>query len=283
MRRRLLVVAGKGGVGRSTVSAGLAVAAAERGAKVLAIDGLSDGGLRRALGHKPRPGIDVIDLNTEVALREYLDLYLHIPIPGLRLGPIAKAFDFLAVAAPGVREILAMGKVCNVALYDSHDLVILDAPATGHVVELLASPDTLAEMVPLGPLTKQTAWMRTMLADETTAAVVVTLAEELPVSEALDLYKRITAETSVAVRAVVANRVPRPLSDKAKREAIRLAKKKSNALGIGAKMLLDSRRRATEALEPLAAAIDVPIVTLPEHVDSDDVLTSIAPLLEELL
>ncbi len=283
MRRRLLIVAGKGGVGRSTVSAALAVAAAERGAKVLAIDGLSDGGLRRALGSKPRPGIDVIDLNTEVALREYLDLYLHIPIPGLRLGPIAKAFDFLAVAAPGVREILAMGKVCNEARKDAHDLVILDAPATGHVVELLASPDTLAEMVPLGPLTKQTAWMRTMLADEATAAVVVTLAEELPVSEALDLYKRITVETSVGVRAVVANRVPQPLSDKGQREAIRLAKKKNNPLGIGSQMLLDSRRRSTEALEPLTAAIDVPMVILPEHVTSDDVPTSIAPLLEELL
>ena len=138
LRRRLLVVAGKGGVGRSTVSAGLAVAAANRGATVLAIDGLCDGGLQRALGQKKRPGIDVMQLNTEIALREYLDLYLHIPIPGLRLGPIASAFDFLAVAAPGVREILAMGKVCNEVRRDSHDLVILDAPATGHVVELLA-------------------------------------------------------------------------------------------------------------------------------------------------
>ena len=72
-------------------------------------------------------------MDTEASLREYLKLQLRIPVVG-RIGPLAKAFDFVATAAPGVREILTVGKLCWEVRERHYDLVVVDAPASGHIV-----------------------------------------------------------------------------------------------------------------------------------------------------
>ncbi len=151
----------------------------------------------------------MLQLDTEKALDEYVRLFLRSPIPPSRVRPIARIFDYVATAAPGVREILAIGKIGHEVRARNWDVVVVDAPATGHLIELVAAPDTLAELIPVGPLADQTAWLSALLGDQaTTGAVAVTTAEELPVSETLELLARLVEETRVGLAGVVVNRVP---------------------------------------------------------------------------
>ena len=143
--RRLLVVTGKGGVGKSTVAAALALVAARQGKRVLVVDVDAKGTIADRfeagkIGFKPRevmPGISLLAMDTEASLAEYLRLNLRVPIIG-RLGPLAGMLDFVATAAPGVKEILTIGKVCwevreSIEGRADWDLVVVDAAATGHV------------------------------------------------------------------------------------------------------------------------------------------------------
>lgn len=190
------------------MAAGLAVQSAEAGARVLAIDATNDGGLDAALGGRTDL-VEVLELSTEAALDQYLDLYLPLPISPSRIGPLARIFDYVANAAPGVREILALGKVAHEAAEGPWDLVVVDSPATGHVVELLAAADNLGDLIGLGPLAEQTAWITDLVADaERSSVLVVATPEELPVVEAVELLERLKSETRVAVQAIVLNRVP---------------------------------------------------------------------------
>src|SRR3954464_8775001 len=116
--RRLLFFTGKGGVGKSTMAAATAVLAARVGKRVLLVEVDAKGDVpaqfeQRAVGFEPRevcPGVRAMAMDTEASLREYLKLNIRVPIIG-RLGPIAHALDFVATAAPGVKEILTVGKI----------------------------------------------------------------------------------------------------------------------------------------------------------------------------
>ena len=90
-----------------------------------------------------------MSMDTEASLREYLKLNLRIPVVG-RLGPVARAFDFVATAAPGVREILTVGKLCYEVREGHYDLVVVDAPATGHIISQLAAPQAINDLVKVG-------------------------------------------------------------------------------------------------------------------------------------
>ena len=208
---RVTVVAGKGGVGRSTVAAGLALASASAGERVLAVDAVDDGGLAAALGRRPAEEAqpELLRLTTEDSLAQYIDLFLPLPISPTRLGPVARILDYVAVAAPGVREILLLGKVAWELREGPWDHVVVDAPATGHVVEFLAAADNLGELIGTGPLATQTDWIADLVSDAARwRVVVVTAAEELPVTETLELIDRLRNETRAAVVGLVANRVP---------------------------------------------------------------------------
>lgn len=226
MLRPLTIVAGKGGVGRSTTAAALALNAATQGKRVLAVDVPNDGGLRAAVSSAPvedHVGIELLELSTEASLDEYVRLNLRIPIPPSRLGPIAKIFDYVATAAPGVREILTIGKIAYEVREQHWDAVIVDAPATGHVIELLAAPDTLGEVVTVGPLAAQTQWVSDLLRDPSiTGVVTVTTSETLPVSESLELLERIVDTTRVDPIGFVVNRLPDLLDDAGYDEAAAL-------------------------------------------------------------
>ncbi len=282
---RLLVVIGKGGVGRSTTSAALALHAAASGQRVLVVDAVAAGGAALALG-VPRPApigemVDIesgpmggnagsrlalLELGTEAALDEYVRLNLRVPIAPRSLGPIARMFDYVATAAPAVREILTIGKIGHEVRREAWDLVVVDAPATGHVVELLSAPNALGELVGFGPLASESAWLSEMLAErDRTAAIAVTLAEELPVSETLELLERLELETDVGLAGVIVNRRPAAVGGEGLEEA-RILAEGGGTLGALAAIAADRHLVAERELARIEA-LGHPIIMVEERLD----------------
>jgi len=213
--RRLLFVTGKGGVGKSTVAAALALLSAQRNRRTLACEIEAKGDLADFF-ETSRPGfvaervqrnLWAMSMDTEASLREYLHLQLHIPgIAAVR--PLARAFDFVATAAPGVREILTVGKVGWEVRERHYDLVVVDAAATGHIVGQLTAPQAINALVRVGQIRQQTGWLADLLGDHsTTGLVIVTTPEEMPVNETIELVERVRSETRIDVAAIVVNRV----------------------------------------------------------------------------
>jgi anion-transporting ArsA/GET3 family ATPase len=191
----------------------VALRAAREGKKTLLVEMDAKGAVAESLGipatgYEPVAAAEnlwVMSMDTENSLREYLRIHLRIPFV-TRLGPLASTFDFVADAAPGVREVLAVGKVCWEVREGHYDLVVVDAEASGHVVAQISSPRTINSLVPRGPLRDQTSWMLDILDDPVrTGVVVVTTAEELPVTETSGLVARLRAETRTDVACIVAN------------------------------------------------------------------------------
>ena len=215
LARRLVFVTGKGGVGKTTVAAALGILAAARGKRALVCEMEPRGDLQSAFecgptSYVPRAvskGLYAMSMDTEAALREYLRLNLRLPLVG-RITSVAQALDFVATAAPGVREVLTVGKLCWEVRERHYDFVVVDASATGHIVGHLAAPLGINDLVRRGVVEEQTRWMLDILDDPAqTGVVVVSTPEEMPVTEALDLIGRIGPETGVHLAAVVVNRV----------------------------------------------------------------------------
>lgn len=220
LERRLIFVSGKGGVGKSAVAAGLALAAVRQGRRVLAISMVGDGGgLTAHLGGPPlefdaqeiRPGLSALRIDRSKALIEYLVVQAGVPAIAA-FGPIARAFDSLASAAPAIREIVTIGKVLWEAKQDTWDLVVADGPPTGQMGSYLTAPATISELVPTGRIREQVSWMKRNLGDpEHCGLVLVSLAEELPVTETLETAAWLQEADIVPPPLVVANRVLSPL------------------------------------------------------------------------
>jgi len=287
--RRLLFFTGKGGVGKSTVTAAVALLAAERGKRVLLVEVDAKGNLTALFEHPPvgfapqqvHPGVFAMQMNTEASLREYLKVQARVPVLG-RLGPLARVFDFVATAAPGVKEILTVGKVCWELRESLHgradwDLIVVDAAATGHVVSQLDAPRAIQELVQVGPVRNQTDWMVELLSDAAlTALNVVTAPEEMPVNETIELVANARAQLSVPLGVVIVNRVLPELFTYAD-EAIfdELRRPDATAVltrdaGSGTSSVLDAARLAVSLrrsrsvhLARLRDEIDLPLLLLP--------------------
>jgi len=221
--RRLLVVTGKGGVGKSTVAAAIAVAAARRGRRVVVAEVGRRGDVAAMLDpahgdvpgdasdaddgfdERPIPGpwgdrLWHVSVSPEAALREYLRDQLPI-------GPLAdvlrssRVFGALTAATPGMRELLAMGKVWELSRpqrrtpgAEPYDLCVMDAPASGHAVTILGAPGQFAATARVGPVARQGQWIdATIRHPAETAVVIAATAEELPVGEALELQDALEA------------------------------------------------------------------------------------------
>jgi len=215
LERRLLFVTGKGGVGKTSVASALGLLAAQRGLRTLVCEVDAKGNLADFFGVGPlrfqptevREHLFAMAMDTEESLKEYLRLQLKVPLLA-KIGPLASTFDFVANAAPGVKEILTVGKLTYEVRERNYDLVVVDASASGHVVGQLASPVAIGELVNAGLVRSQTDWMIELLTDPaTTGVVVATAPEEMPVTETLELIGRLKDETEIDVAAVVVNRV----------------------------------------------------------------------------
>lgn len=218
--KRLVIVSGKGGVGKSAVATGLALLAQRHGLRVLTIEMESGGGLSAHFGTGPfgfeptevRPGLYVMQMVRSEALLEYLQLQLKLPGMG-RFGAVARAFDALATAAPAVREIVTVGKILWEVKEDKWDMVIVDAPPTGQIASYLRAPQSISELVATGRIRTQAEWMANTLADDaTTQLLLVTLPEELPTTETLETIAWVEGSGVVSAPKIVANRVLEKLS-----------------------------------------------------------------------
>ena len=287
VERNLIFVTGKGGVGKTTVAAGLAQMLADQGRTVLGCEIDAKGDLSAAFEVPPSEvvpqrvadGLSLMAMDTEASLREYLKLHLRIPIVG-RIGPVAKAFDFLATAAPGVKEILTIGKVCWEVRERHYDTVVVDAPATGHIVSQLSAPQVINDLVKVGLIRSQTDWMSQILGDpDQTGLVIVTTPEEMPVSETLELVAAVEEKTDVDIATIVVNRLlPERFSPRDEAVFDKIGSKKGRAilddeLGGGALPLLEAarlatvlRRSRTQHLDTLRSGLPagLPLILVPE-------------------
>jgi anion-transporting ArsA/GET3 family ATPase len=305
-------------VGKTTIAAALADIAARHGRRTLVCEMDAKGALSQAfdvgtLEFAPTtvaPNLSAMTMNTEDALREYLRLFVKIPLLG-RIGPLAKTFDFVADAAPGVKEILAVGKLAYEVRERNYDIVIVDAEASGHVVSQIGAPRVIRDLVQVGLIRDQTQWMLDILDDPSrTGVAVVTTPEEMPVTETIDLLARLTDETGVHPSAVIANRVLPALFNRREQAIVdRLDEALPvlvDAIGPAAPIVLEAARlteakRSTGAdhLDRLRAALDagadgpigadlsgLPIITVPElfaRASGPRVVTLVADTLDDEL
>lgn len=219
---RLVIVAGKGGVGKTTVSAAYARAAAARGLSVLIVEVEGKSGLAAVFG-EPTFGYDEVvlapadetegrgeirarTLTPDDALVDYLE--------GAGMSRISKrlvnsgALDMVATAVPGIRDILVLGKVRSLEQGKAADLIVVDGPAAGHAITFLQSASGLADAVRLGPINSQAQDVLSMLADPARCQVVlVTIPEETPVNELVETAYNLEDKVGVGLGPIVVNGV----------------------------------------------------------------------------
>ena len=216
--KRLLFVTGKGGVGKSTVAIALGIAAARRGLRTIVAELSGQERAATAFGRASAPGQEVqlddqlfaISVDWQPAMEEYLHQRAG------RLGDLlaaSRAFHAFAAATPGMRELLSIGKVWELAQDKRRvrgalpfDLVIVDAPATGHALGALRAPRTFAGIARVGPIAHQGRTIDATLRDPAqTGVVAVALPEEMPVEETLLLQRRLRDELGLELAQVVVN------------------------------------------------------------------------------
>jgi anion-transporting ArsA/GET3 family ATPase len=217
--KRLVFVTGKGGVGKSTVALALGIAAARRGLRTIVAElsgqarAAETFGVASAVGQEVSldgGGLHATSVEMEPALEEYLHERAG------RVGDLltaSRAFHAFASATPGMRELMTFGKAWELAQNPRrisgkapYDLVIVDAPATGHALGGLRTPSTFAEIARVGPIASQGRTIDATLRDPAqTAVLAVALPEEMPVTETLDLRRRLPQAIGLELAAVVVN------------------------------------------------------------------------------
>ncbi|MCB9662635.1 MAG: hypothetical protein H6732_00830 [Alphaproteobacteria bacterium] len=217
----LLVVTGKGGVGRTTTTAALGLAAAREGLRTCVVELGGQASLARTLGlpdaaYGPRevaPGLHLMSLSATACLGDFGQRKLHV-------GALARWFFESRVmagfveAVPGLTDVVQLGKVEDMLAAPQRDdpvfdLVVLDAPATGHGLTLLAAARAMAEMTAVGPFHDLAAIIEGLLGDpERTGVVLVTLPEALPVQESVELAHALATDGAPPVLTVVNQRLP---------------------------------------------------------------------------
>ena len=215
---RLIFVSGKGGTGKSAIAAALCIARARSGESVLAIDMGSSPGLAAHLGaksltyrpHELREGLFAMEIDRAAALDEYLKLQLRVP-QGAPTRQIAAALTVLAETAPGVREIISIGKPIHEAWSGRWDTIVVDATSLGQFQSYLRAPATIAELVPAGNVRRQAERLRsTMLDPDTTSVLLVTTPAELPILETIDSIEILRSDGLAPPPTVAMNRVLPP-------------------------------------------------------------------------
>lgn len=275
---RLLIVAGKGGVGKTTVSAATALAAARSGLRVGLIEIEGKSGLPElfgvdALGYADvelADGVVGRTITPDEALLEYLRDH--------GLSRISKrlvstgALELVATAVPGIRDILVLGRVKAIERSGTFDLLVLDAPAAGHAITFLLSARGLLDAVSVGPINAQARDVLDLLTDEARCQVVlVTLPEETPVNELVDTAYHLEDRVGVALGPVVVNALLPPIEGldadpeaAADDAGVSLRPGEAEVLRAAADFRLQRMALQGAQVERLAEALPLPQLHLPQ-------------------
>jgi anion-transporting ArsA/GET3 family ATPase len=302
LERRLVVLSGKGGVGKSVVGLSLALAARNRGKRVLLVEVSAPLEAARYLGRPPAgprereaiPGLHTVNLDPVAVMDEYVRQTVRIEMLARRIleSPVYSRFF---AAAPGLKDLMLLGKVMvleeardRFSRRPRYDLIVLDAPATGHGLSLLKVPIAASEAVPIGPVGHNARRILRLLRDDKkTALAIVAVPEEMAVVEAVQFHAQAVDELRMPPSLVVLNGChERRFREAEEAEVLRLAAQApagrlrgdvplAAALLAGRRQI--RRRKLTRFYEArLQRAIDLPLVRLPflfrEVLDEDDIL-----------
>jgi anion-transporting ArsA/GET3 family ATPase len=226
---RLHVVTGKGGTGKTTTAAALALALARGGRRTLLIECEGRQGFAQLFGSPPLPYqerrvavapdggiVHVLAIDPEAALLEYLDMYYHLGRAGRALHKLG-AIEFATTIAPGVRDVLLTGKAYEATRRRAtsggpgtadgyvYDAVVMDAPPTGRIARFLSVNSEVASLARVGPINRQAESITRLIKSPQTVVHVVTLLEEMPVQETLDGIAELRANDLI-VGAIIVNR-----------------------------------------------------------------------------
>ena len=270
---RVLIVAGKGGVGKTTVAATIAQMAADAGLGALIVEIEGKSGLGAAFGtsevleyedRELAPGVRARTVTPDFALVEYLEDH------GLRR--VSKrlsksgALEVVSSAIPGIKDILVLGKVKALARDDPADVIIVDAPAAGHAITFLASARGLLDAVRVGPIVEQAREVNDMLTDAAKCQVVlVTLPEETPVNEVVETAFALEDRVGLKLAPLVVNGVY-PVLDLDMEAIAREGVDGSDAENLRAAAEFRLHRQALQAeqVTRLRDALPLPQIVLPQ-------------------
>jgi anion-transporting ArsA/GET3 family ATPase len=280
--KRLVFVTGKGGVGKSAVSISLGLAAAAQGKRTIVCEVSSQETASRVF-RKGEVGFNevevaenlwAISIDPDESLREYLLLQLRVR--AMRdLLVRSRIFNYLAAATPGLKELVTIGKVWELAQTDrkvkkgrAYDLVIVDAPATGHGIGFLQTPRTFAGIARVGPMHSQAAELDRFITDhELTGVAIVSIPEEMPVNESALLERQLRDEIGIAVDRVYMNAMyPERFDAKEAAKLERVAEITDGAPHAAVRAALSQFRRGRsqgEQLKRLKDTVRTPVKTLP--------------------
>ena len=301
--KRLVIVTGKGGVGKSTVALALAMAGARAGKRTILCEVGAQEHLSRVF-HRAEVGFHEVEMaenlwgisiDPDESMREYV--LLQLKVKAMRdLLFRSRIFTYLAAATPGLKELVTIGKIWELTLEDRkvrkghrYDLVIVDAPATGHGVGFLQTPRTFAGIARVGPMHQQAKTLDAFVTDaEKTGVAIVAIPEEMPVNETASLERDLTEEVGVDVDQIFLNGLyPERFSDD---EVDRLEELTANGTPNGdapvraaSRSAVRQARRAAAQREQLARLEELtkaPITTLPFLFDPELGVDQIAELSE---
>ena len=280
--KRLVFVTGKGGVGKSTVSISLGLAAAAQGKRTIVCEVASQENASRVF-KKGEVGFNevevaenlwAISIDPDESLREYLLLQLRVR--AMRdLLVRSRIFNYLAAATPGLKELVTIGKVWELAQTDrkvkkgrSYDLVVVDAPATGHGIGFLQTPRTFASIARVGPMHNQANELDRFITDhDTTGVAIVSIPEEMPVNESALLEEQLTGDVGIAVDRMYMNAMyPERFDSDEAAKLERVAEITEGAPHAAVRAALSQFRRARsqrEQLKRLSDRVRTPVKTLP--------------------
>jgi hypothetical protein len=288
----LIVVSGKGGVGRTTVTAALARAAADAGKRVLIAASSPADRIGGLFGKPPvgatitpvGPGIDAVNITPEGAIHEYGLLTLRSELVTRALFENRAARAFLD-AVPGMDAYALLGKAWwhTTELVQGrrrYDLVLLDGPASGHAPLMLRIPDAIVAAMPKGPLTRDARAIQSLLRDPARAAfLIVTLPEELPAREAIELASAARGELGLPLGPLVVNAFPSDAAGDPVLDALfqrgpngGVAAVPNSALAATLRLAAGARshrRLADQVVADLRRRAGLPIVTLPRLPTAD--------------
>jgi anion-transporting ArsA/GET3 family ATPase len=289
LSRRLIVLSGKGGVGKSVVGAALALAARARGRRVLLVEVDAPVEAARLLGgpaSKGRetevlPGLSTVNLDPSAVMDQYVRHVVPVDLLARRIlsSPVYRRFF---AAAPGLRELMVLGKImvleearARLSRKPAWDLVVVDAPATGHGLAFLKVPLAASRAIPVGPVGHNARRVLKLVRDpKRTAVVVVAVPEEMAIVEALEFHRLAVEELEVEPAAAVLNAChERRFSDPEEAEIVRLTANEARGSlepGVPLPAALRAarrqirRRRLTRLYRGrLKRALPIPLASLP--------------------